>query len=120
RKLREAFQSAATRAAGIGGGTASRSQAGDGGYGAMVRSCVQPGVIYPANRDSVSGNPYSIYRVQLDGNGRQLGKPQLLRSSGVSAFDRAVLTGIQRCDPFPRPPSGRFPSTIDVRYNMFD
>lgn len=121
--MREAFQSSATAAAGLPGGTASRSQAGggaDSGYGALIRACVKPGVAYSANRDSVSGNPYVVFRVQLSGEGQQSGVPRLLRPSGVDAFDRAVQTGIQRCNPFPRPPSGNFPSTIDVRYNMFD
>lgn len=123
RKLREAFKDTASRAAGLAGGTAARSQAGggsDAGWGAAIRSCVKPNVAYPAQRDASGNNPYVIYRVQLGPKGQQVGTPQLVRSSGVAAFDRAVLVGIQRCDPLPPHPSGRFPSTIDIRYYMFD
>jgi colicin import membrane protein len=126
-KLREAFRSTATAAAGIetgrADGTALRNQAaGAGGsdaYAAAVRSCVKPGVVYaPGPADT--GNPVAEFRVQLLPTGEQAGPPRLVKSSGNPAFDRAVENGIRRCDPFPRPPSGRFDSSIIIPYAMFD
>ncbi len=128
RKLREAFRSETARAAGLEGGreggTDDRNQragaSGDPGYADLIRACIRPGVIYSASNNGSGGNPTAVFRVQLLPSGAQAGAPRLQRSSGVSAFDRAVENGIRRCDPFPRPASGRFESNIEVQYRMFD
>jgi len=103
---------------------AARYQAGGGGgdpgYADLVRACIKPGVIYSASGSSSDGNPTAVFRVQLLPTGEQAGAPRLVRSSGSPAFDRAVETGIRRCDPFPRPSSGRYESNIEVQYRMFD
>lgn len=127
-KLREAFRGDTARAAGLEGGreggTADRNQTGGSGgspgYADLVRACIKPGVIYSAGSNPPSGNPTAIFRVQLLPTGDQAGPPRLQRSSGVPAFDRAVENGIRRCDPFPRPSSGRFESNIEVQYRMLD
>ena len=90
-----------------------------GGYGAQVRECIQPGVAFPTPPRSGSANPAAVHRVQLRPDGTISGVT-LTRDSGNSNFDRAVETGIRRCSPFPRPPSGNYPSYIDVSYNMYD
>ncbi|GAA4340677.1 hypothetical protein GCM10023144_40640 [Pigmentiphaga soli] len=128
RKLREAFRNDTARAAGLeggrAGGTADRNQAGGAGgnpgYADLVRACIKPGVVYSPSGDASGGNPTAVFQVQLLPSGSQAGAPTLKRSSGIPAFDRAVETGIRRCDPFPRPPSGRFESNIEVQYRMFD
>ena len=40
--------------------------------------------------------------------------------SGIAGFDRAVETGIRRCNPFPKPSTGRYEPIIDVVYRMYD
>jgi colicin import membrane protein len=120
--LRDAFRNDALDAAGIAGGTADRNQAGGGrddGYGAKIRACVQPGVAYPPPPRSGSANPTAQYRVQLNAHGQVMGIA-LMRSSGIPGFDRAVETGIRRCDPFPKPTTGRYEPIIDVVYRMYD
>lgn len=109
-------------AAGIAGGTADRNQSGgggsDSGYAALVRQCVRPGVVY-ATPPRSGPNPTVQYRVNLSGNGSVTGT-RMLRSSGNPAFDRAVDSGIRACNPFPKPPSGKYPPYIDVDYQMYD
>ena len=120
--LRDAFRNDAMGAAGIPGGTADRNQAGGGrndGYGAQVRACVQPGVAFPTPPRSGAANPAAVYRVQLRPDGT-IADVRLTRGSGNPNFDRAVETGIRRCSPFPKPPSGSYPGYIDVNYNMYD
>jgi colicin import membrane protein len=120
--LRDAFRNDAMGAAGIPGGTADRNQAGGGrndGYGAQVRACVQPGVAFPTPPRSGATNPAAVYRVQLRPDGT-IADVKLTRGSGNPNFDRAVETGIRRCSPFPKPPSGSYPGYIDVNYNMYD
>ena len=109
-------------AAGIPGGTADRNQQGGGrddGYGAKVRACIRPGVAYPTPPRSGSTNPTVQYRVQLSSDGKVTGV-NLTSSSGNTGFDRAVETGIRRCNPFPKPSTGRYESVIDVVYRMYD
>jgi TonB family protein len=88
------------------------------GYGAQVRACIQPGVMFPTPPRG-STNPATQYRADLRPDGT-IASVKLTRSSGNPNFDRAVETGIRRCSPFPAPPSGKYPSYIDINYNMYD
>jgi TonB family protein len=88
------------------------------GYGAQVRACLQPGVKFPAPPRG-NTNPATQYRVELRPDGT-IASVKLTRSSGNPNFDRAVETGIRRCSPFPALPSGKYPSYIDINYNMYD
>ena len=109
-------------AAGIPGGTADRNQAGgggnDSGYGALVRACVKPRVTYPIP-PRAGANPTVQFRVMLTPEGR-VREVEIRRSSGIQGFDRAVENGVRGCDPFPRPPSGKYPPYIDGYYYMYD
>jgi colicin import membrane protein len=120
--IKEAMRGDALGAAGIQGGTADRNQRGgggtDSGYAAQIRACVQPRVIYPIPPRS-GPNPRVQFRATLTSEGR-LRSVEIRRSSGIPAFDRAVENGIRACDPFPRPPSGRYPAYIDGDYYMYD
>ncbi len=120
--LRDAFRNDIIGATGIAGGTASRNQQGggaDAGYVGQVRACIQPNVAFPPPVRSGTTNPTAQFRVQLNSDG-SVSSTSLRRSSGNTAFDRAVDNGIRRCSPFPKPPSGRYPSYIDVNYQMYD
>jgi TonB family protein len=126
---REEAQAAQLRARSLGYNTAfinsytpapaQAPRASEGGYGAQVRSCVQPGVSFSVPTRSGSANPSAQYRVDLRPDGTIAGV-KLTNSSGNPNFDRAVETGIRRCSPFPAPPSGRYPGFIEINYNMYD
>jgi colicin import membrane protein len=120
--LRDAFRNDVRGATGIAGGQASRNQQGggaDAGYAGQIRACIQPNVAFPPPVRSGNINPTAEFRVQLKSDG-VVSSTSLRRSSGNAAFDRAVDNGIRRCSPFPKPPSGRYPSYIDVNYRMYD
>ena len=38
----------------------------------------------------------------------------------VDGFDDAVRKGVAACSPFPRHPSGKYPTWIDGVYRMYD
>ncbi|WP_017525292.1 cell envelope integrity protein TolA [Pusillimonas noertemannii] len=120
--IRAAMRGDALGAAGIAGGTADRNQSGgggtDSGYAALVRKCIRDGVVYPTPPRSGS-NPTVQYRANLDSSGHVTGV-RILRSSGIPAFDRAVESGIRGCNPFPKPPTGKYPSYVDGNYLMYD
>ena len=112
--LRDALRRDALLAAGQAGGDGRND-----GYGAQVRACVQPGVAFPTPPRSGATNPAAVYRVQLRPDGT-IADVKLTRGSGNPNFDRAVETGIRRCSPFPKPPSGSYPGYIGVNYNMYN
>ncbi|NJB66347.1 colicin import membrane protein [Paenalcaligenes hominis] len=109
--------------AGASGGTADRNQVGgsggDNGYGAKVRACVRPRVVYNTPPRSGSTNPALQYRVDLNSDGT-VRNVRITRSSGIALFDDAVQKGIAKCSPFPKPSNGRYPSFIDGEYRMYD
>ena len=109
--------------AGASGGTANRNQVagsgGDDGYGAKVRSCVRPRVIYNTPPRSGSQNPALQYRVDLNPDGT-VRNVRITRSSGIALFDDAVQKGIAKCSPFPKPANGRYPPSIEGEYRMYD
>lgn len=120
--LRAAMRGDALEAAGIPNGNADRNQRGGGGndnYGAMLRDRIKPRVIYNAPDRSDSANPTASFRVRVGSNG-QVQSVDLLRSSGNPRFDDAVQKGILASSPLPKPPSGKYPSYIDIDYRMYD
>ena len=114
---------AGKQVAGVPGGTASRNQAGgsggNDGYGAKVRACVRPRVIYNTPPRNGKNNPALQYRVDLNPDGT-VRNVRITRSSGITLFDDAVQKGIAKCSPFPKPTNGRYPSYIDGEYRMYD
>ena len=122
-QLREAMQAAGREAAGIEGGTAAQNRAGGGGgddgYAARVRSCIKPRVVFNTPPRSGNVNPTLQYKVELETDGR-VRNVLIVKSSGNRAFDDAVQKGITKCSPFPKPPSGSYPKTIDGAYRMYD
>lgn len=120
--LRKAMRGDALGAAGIPGGTADRNQSGgggnDNGYAAKVAACVRPHVAYPVP-PRAGANPTVQYLANLDAQGH-VTHVEVQRSSGIQGFDRAVATGIQNCSPFPKPPSGRYPSYVTGDYRMYE
>ena len=120
--IKQAMRGDALGAAGIPGGTADRNQAGgggdDNGYASQVRACVKPRVSYPIP-PRAGANPTVQFRVTLSPEGR-VKDVEVRRSSGIQGFDRAVESGVRGCDPFPRPPSGKYPPYIDGNYFMYD
>ena len=90
------------------------------GYAEKVRTCIQPRIIYPVPPRRESGlNPEVSYRANLSPQG--LVESVLLKlSSGIPGFDVAVVAAIKGCSPFPRPPSGEYPSYVEGSYRMYD
>src|SRR5699024_4059817 len=71
--LRAAMRGDVSGVAGLEGGNADRNQAGgggnDSGYGALVRNCVRPRVVYNVPPRQGSSNPTVQYRDTLTANG---------------------------------------------------
>ena len=86
------------------------------GWGAKLKACVQPNLRY---NDSDGENPRVVFVVKLSPTGAP-SEPVVSKASGNSAFDAAVSRALLRCDPFPKPESGGYPSSVTVAYRLKD
>lgn len=86
------------------------------GWGAKLKACVQPNLRY---NDSDGENPRVVFVVKLSPTGSP-SESVVSKASGNSAFDAAVSRALLRCDPFPKPESGGYPSSVTVAYRLKD
>ncbi len=73
------------------------------------RARVQDRLVFPEARALAKDQGSSLYRVQIHRDGRLLGPPRLLRSSGYSDFDQAARVAIEQAAPFAPLPSALAP-----------
>jgi colicin import membrane protein len=100
-------------AAGAEGGSGGNSGSGVGGGGNAppgwtdkVIKKVKPLIVF--NAESVSGNPAAVIKVELAPDGAIL-STSILTSSGIEAWDRAVLLALSRAQSLPKDDSGKIP-----------
>jgi len=100
-------------AAGAEGGSGGSSGSGVGGGGNAppgwtdkVIKKVKPLIVF--NAESVSGNPAAVIKVDLAPDGAIL-STSILTSSGIEAWDRAVLLALSRAQSLPKDDSGKIP-----------
>jgi len=100
-------------AAGAEGGSGGSSGSGVGGGGNAppgwtdkVIKKVKPLIVF--NAESVSGNPAAVIKVELAPDGAIL-STSILTSSGIEAWDRAVLLALSRAQSLPKDDSGKIP-----------
>ncbi len=102
--------------AGTGGpssaGTAARSSGPSAGWGAKVQARVRPNIVFA---DHVDGNPKAEVEVRTSPDGTIVGK-RLVRSSGVKAWDEAVLRALDKTEALPRDVDGRVPSPVVIEF----
>jgi colicin import membrane protein len=100
----------------IGTPQAGSAQGLGAGWGAKLKACVQPNLRYS---DASGDNPRVVFVVKLSATGAP-SDPVLSKPSGNPAFDAAVSRALLRCDPFPKPESGGYPSSVTVAYRLND
>lgn len=98
-------------------GTALRDAGPSGSYGGKVAAKVKPHIVYP---DAVAGNPRAEVEVRAAPDGTILGTPRLLKSSGVKAWDDAVLKAIVKTEKLPLDTDGRAPATLIIGFRPKD
>lgn len=123
-KLREENMKRITGAVtGTGGsGDAPTTQGGraSGEYAAKVRAKIKSNTIYIVP-DGLGANTPVEYLVELLPDGSLRASPRKLKSSGIAAFDEAVLRAIDKSQPFPRDDkTGAVPSSFIVSHKPKD
>jgi colicin import membrane protein len=117
RKLAQLREDNLRRMQGLAGrdGSSSSSAQASGpsvGWGARVQARVRPNIVYT---DDSPGNPMAQVEVRTSPDGTIVAK-RLVRSSGVKAWDEAVLRALDKTEVLPRDIDGRVPSPVLIDF----
>ena len=94
-------------------GTAMQSSGPSASYAGRIIARILPNIIMT---DAIDGDPKATVEVKVASDGKIVGR-RLLRSSGVTAWDDAVLRAIDRTDMLPRDVDGRVPPVMELTFN---
>lgn len=112
---RIAGMAGATGAAGA-TGTAQQSAGPSPSYGGRIRAKVRPNIVFT---EDISGNASAEVEVRSAPDGTILSR-KLVKSSGVKAWDDAVLKAIDKTETLPRDVDGRVPSPLVISFRPKD
>lgn len=93
-------------------GTAQRTAGPSATYAGRIKARILPNITFT---DSTDGNPLATVEVRAGPDGTIIGR-KLLKSSGVPAWDEAVLRAIDKTEVLPRDTDGRVPPTIEISF----
>ena len=97
-------------------GAAKQSSGPSAGYGGRVIAKIKPNIVFT---DDIAGNPVAIVEVRTSPDGTIIGR-KLIKSSGVKAWDDAVLRAIDKTEILPRDLDGRVPSSFEINFRPKD
>jgi len=97
-------------------GTAARSSGPSASYAGRIMARIKPNIVFG---DTVDGNPLATVEVKLAPDGTIVAK-RLVKSSGVKAWDEAVLRAIERTEVLPRDIDGRVPPPFQIDFRLRD
>lgn len=97
-------------------GTALRSSGPSASYGGRVKARVKPNIVFT---DDLPNNPVAEVEVRTAPDGTIVGR-KLTKSSGVAAWDEAVLKAIDKTEVLPRDTDGTVPSSLVLVFRPKD
>lgn len=98
------------------GGTAAQSAGPSAGYAGRIKARIKPNIVFA---DEVAGNPLATVEVRVAADGTITGR-RLVKSSGVAAWDDAVLRAIDKTETLPRDTDGRVPPSMLMEFRPRD
>jgi len=112
------------RLAGLAGATGGPTDSGDAlhssgpsaNYAGRVAARVKPNILFT---DTIDGNPQAVVQVRLAPDGTIIGK-RLVQSSGVKAWDDAVLRAIERTEILPLDNGRAPPPFVEIGFRPHD
>lgn len=93
-------------------GSAAQASGPSAGWAARVQARVRPNIVFT---DAVTGNPKAEVEVRTAPDGTIVAR-KLVRSSGVKAWDDAVLRALDKTEVLPRDTDGRVPSPVTIEF----
>jgi colicin import membrane protein len=97
-------------------GRATQTAGPSAGYAGRIRARIKPNIVYS---EAGGGNPLATVEVRLAPEGTIIGK-RLVKSSGIAAWDEAVLRAIDKTEVLPRDIDGRVPPLIEIDFRPRD
>ena len=97
-------------------GAALKSAGPSAGYAGRIVARIKPNIVFT---EAISGNPTAVVEVHAGPDGKILAS-KLTQSSGVKAWDEAVLRAIAKTEVLPRDTDGRVPSPLEIRFRPKD
>lgn len=97
-------------------GNATRSAGPSDSYAGRIRARIKPNIVLV---EDIPGNPVTEVEVRLAPDGTILGH-RITKSSGVKAWDEAVLRALDRTAVFPRDIDGRVPTPLLLSFRPRD
>jgi colicin import membrane protein len=98
------------------GGTALKSAGPSANYAGRIRARIKPNIVFT---EEITGNPTALVEVRTSPDGTIIAR-KLLKSSGVKAWDDAVLRAIDKAEVLPRDTDGRVPSPLEISFQPKD
>lgn len=97
-------------------GTALKSSGPSASYAGRIIGRIKPNIVYT---DDIVGNPVAEVEVRTAPDGTIVGR-KILKSSGVKAWDEAVLKAIDKTEVLPRDTDGRVPPALVITFRPRD
>lgn len=97
-------------------GSSAQSGGPTAAYGGRIKARIKPNIVFA---ETVSGNPTALVEVRCAADGRIISR-RLLKSSGLSSWDEAVLRAVDRTEVLPANESGRVPPIIELEFKPND
>jgi colicin import membrane protein len=97
-------------------GTAIKSAGPSASYAGRIIARIKPNIVYT---DDIVGNPMAEVEVRTSPDGTIVGR-KILKSSGVKAWDEAVLKAIDKTEVLPRDTDGRVPPALVISFRPRD
>lgn len=97
-------------------GTAKQSTGPSAGYAGRVVARIKPNIVFT---EDISTNPTAVIEVRCSSDGRIIGK-KLIKSSGIKAWDEAVMRAIDKTEILPKDTDGVVPSAFEISFRPKD
>ena len=99
-------------------GSAQKSSGTSAGYSSRLAALFRKNINFPSP-ESLNGNPKATVEVRVSATGLIISS-RLLTSSGVTAWDNAVLRAVEKTERIPADENGRFVSVFPVNFGPKD
>ena len=97
-------------------GTAVRSSGPSGSYAGRISARIKPNIVFT---EEIAGNPVADVEVRSAPNGTILSR-KLIKSSGLKAWDDAVLKAIDKTEKLPPDTDGQVPASMIIGFRPKD
>jgi len=97
-------------------GSAAQSAGPSASYAGRIKARIKPNIVFA---EELAGNPLASVEVKVAPDGTIVGR-RLVKSSGASAWDDAVLRAIDKTEVLPRDTDGRVPPSMVIDFRPRD